>query len=488
MKSFPMSSVPLVAWTYFLLPLAAQAPPAVHAERMAAVLAKLDEDIDLAEKSGHPPMNPSSPTSSFLRGCVRLLALTVLCIASLRASPAALWDLDALEAPPKVFACEAIHSSDDRIRALYFEGAPHRGNPTRVFAWLGVPRLALGEKAPGIILLHGGGGTAFESWVQLWVDRGYAAIAIDHFGSLPHPADAKVRPRNPDGGPPGGSLAFGQLGEPLRDQWPFQAVTAAVRAHSLLRAEPGVDPARIGVTGISWGGYLTCVVAGLDPRLRFAIPVYGCGHYADTVFAGTIAKRPAAESALWFSQWDTANYLSSGTAPMLWVTGTNDHFFWLPAWQQSYRQLSPDRRTLALRVAMPHGHPPAGDPPEVLAFADSVVRGATPLAIVEPMKRDGEMVTAAYRSSRTILRAELNYCVESDGPWEPRKWLTLPATLTPSAVTARLPANASVYFLNLIDDRGCLVSTEHAFVTSAPVKRSDPIHPVSGAIKTPNVP
>jgi hypothetical protein len=74
------------------------------------------------------------------------------------------------------------------------------------------------------------------------------------------------------------------------------------------------------------------------------------------------------------------------------------------------------------------------------------------------------------------------------GPWEPRKWLSIPATPTPSAVTARLPADASVYFLNLIDDRGYHVSTEHAFVTSAPVKRSDPIRPVSGAIKTPNVP
>jgi dienelactone hydrolase len=433
-------------------------------------------------------MNPSLSTSSFLRGCLRLLALTVLCIASLRAAPSELWDIDALAAAPKVFPAETIKASDDRIRALFFEGAPYRGNPTRVFAWLGVPRLAPGEKAPGIVLLHGGGGTAYESWVKLWVNRGYAAIAMDHFGSLPQPTDVKPFTRNPDGGPVGGGTTFAQLGEPVRDQWPFHAVTAALLAHSLLRAEPGVDPARIGVTGISWGGYLTCVVAGLDPRLRFAVPVYGCGHYVDTVFAGAIAKRPAAESALWFSQWDAAKYLSSVTAPMLWVNGTNDHFFWLPAWQQSYRQLPATNRTLALRVAMPHGNPPAGDPPEVLAFADSVVRGTTPLAVVEPMERDGEMVIAAYRSSRTILRAELNYCDESEGPWEPRKWLTIPATLTPYAVTVRLPADASVYFLNLINDRGYLVSTEHAFVTPTPVKCSDPIHPVSGTIQAPDVP
>ncbi len=410
-------------------------------------------------------MISSSRRTRFSPGILCLLALAALGIVPLRT--AELWDIDALAAAPKVFPSETIKPSDDRIRALFFEGAPYRGKPTRVFAWLGVPRLAPGEKAPGIVLLHGGGGTAFESWVKTWVDRGYAAIAIDHFGTLPVPPDAKPRPLNPDGGPPGGSLAFSQLGEPLRDQWPFHAVTAAILAHSLLRAEPGVDPQHIGVTGISWGGYLTCVLAGLDSRLRFAIPVYGCGYYADTTFAGSLAKLPPAQSALWFSQWDAANYLPSVRVPMLWVNGTNDNFFWLPAWQKSYRSTSSSHRTLALRVNMRHDHPPAGDPPEVLALADSIVRGGTPMAEVKEMKREGEALTVAYQSVRPIVRAELNYSVESEVPWKQRKWITVPASVSPSAVTARLPADARVYFLNLIDDRGCLVSTEHAVVAPA---------------------
>ncbi len=413
-------------------------------------------------------MTTLSLTSFFPRGFLRLWALLLLCGVSLRATPAELWNIHALAAAPKVFPSETIRSSDDRIRALFFEGAPYRGKPTRVFAWLGIPSLAPGEQAPGVILLHGGGGTAFESWVKTWVDRGYAAIAFDHFGTLPLPLDAKPRPRNPDGGPSGGSLAFSQLGEPLYDQWPFHAVTAGILAHSLLRAQPGVDAQRIGVTGISWGGYLTCVLAGLDSRLRFAVPVYGCGHYAETVFAGSIAKRPAAESARWFSQWDAANYLPSVRVPMLWVNGTNDNFFWLPAWQQSYRMSSASPPALALRVNMRHDHPPAGDPPEVLAFADSVVRNGTPITVVEKMKNEGGTVTTAYQAVRPIVRAELNYSVETEGPWKQRKWVAIPATVTPSAVTIQLPAEANVYFLNLIDDRGRLVSTEHAFVAPAP--------------------
>ena len=46
---------------------------------------------------------------------------------------------------------------------------------------------------------------------------------------------------------------------------------------SLLAAQPEADPDRIGITGISWGGYLTCIVAGLDGRLKLAVPLYARG-------------------------------------------------------------------------------------------------------------------------------------------------------------------------------------------------------------------
>ena len=394
--------------------------------------------------------------------CTVLLALFVVHPKTGRTAPAEVpWDLARLSAPPAVFPCETIQPSDPRIRALFFAGPDYRGKPTRVFAWLGIPVGEPGRKVPGIILLHGGGGTAFESWVKLWVDRGYGAIAIDTFGNLPVPEDAKPRPRNPDGGPPGGSAAFEQLGDPPHDQWPFHAVSAAILAHSLLRSEPGVDPDRTGVTGISWGGYLTCVMASLDSRLKFAAPVYGCGHYADTTFAGVLLKRPPQESALWYDQWDAANYLPKVRMPMLWCTGTNDRFFWLPAWRDSHRQIPAELRTLALRVGMKHGHPPVGDPPEILAFADSIVRGGDPLPVVQNLAQNGSVVTATYRSGRRIVRAELNFTADNKSPWEKRLWQTAPATVNPDTITAELPPEARVFYLNLIDDRGYIVGTEH---------------------------
>ncbi len=38
---------------------------------------------------------------------------------------------------------------------------------------------------------------------------------------------------------------------------------------------------KIGVMGISWGGVIISTIIGIDDRLVFAVPVYGCGGLAD---------------------------------------------------------------------------------------------------------------------------------------------------------------------------------------------------------------
>ena len=204
--------------------------------------------------------------------CMKLVLSLLAPVLLLAGTP---WNIRALSEPPKVYPAQ---TAEPGVRAMYFEAVPWKGKPTRVFAYYGTPE---GKKLPAMVLIHGGGGTAFAEWVRLWNKRGYAAIAMDTVGTVPDKADdgklwAPVRKRHEYGGPAGWG-DFGSIDEPITDQWSYHAVAAAVLAHSLIRSFPEVDPKRIGVTGISWGGYLTSIVSGVDPRFRFAAPVYGCG-------------------------------------------------------------------------------------------------------------------------------------------------------------------------------------------------------------------
>jgi dienelactone hydrolase len=366
------------------------------------------------------------------------------------------WDLAALSKPPEWSALERPAAAD--VKAISFSGLPYRGKPTRVFAWLGIPKLDQGQKAPAMVLIHGGGGTAFDEWVRLWVKRGYAAIAMDTCGQVPVGTYGKWY-RDERGGPPGWG-GFDQLQSPCEDQWTYHAVADVILAHSLVRSLPEVDAERTGVTGISWGGYLTCIVAGVDHRFRFAVPVYGCGFYRDTVFQNELNKLTPEDATRWFDWWDPSVYLPAATMPMLWVTGSNDFAYTLNALQASYR-LPKSPATLCIRLRMPHAHGGAGEnPEEIRAFADSILRGGPPLARIRETGRDSSTVWATYTSEVPIVKAELNYTRDA-GRWQDRKWEAIPAQQAEGRVSATLPEGTRVHYFNLFDQRDCVVSTEH---------------------------
>lgn len=373
------------------------------------------------------------------------------------------WDLEALFKPPKTYPASEPVAKE--VKSIFFDGLPWRGKPTRVFAYVGLPKTAAGEKVPGMVLVHGGGGTAFDAWVRLWNSRGYAAIAMDTCGCVPIGSYGKWK-RHDAGGPPGWG-GFDRVDDPAEDQWTFHAIADAVLAHSLLRSVTEVDPERIGLTGISWGGYLTCIASGVDPRFRFAVPVYGCGFLGEnSAWLAQFQKLGPERSARWLGWWDPSVYLRRTKVPMLWVTGTNDFAYPMDSLQKSYR-LPQAPRTLCVRVRMPHGHGGAGEnPAEIHAFAESLLGRGTPLAKITGQGRDGQQVWVTFQAGAPIRRAELTYTCQT-GRWQDRKWETAPAELDEAAhkVTARLPSGVKVYYLNLIDERNLVVSTEHEEVS-----------------------
>ena len=47
------------------------------------------------------------------------------------------------------------------------------------------------------------------------------------------------------------------------------------------------------------------------------------------------------------------------------------------------------------------------------------------------------------------------------GRWQDRKWESIPARLAEGRVAVGLPEGTRVYYVNLVDERDCVVSTEH---------------------------
>lgn len=67
---------------------------------------------------------------------------------------------------------------------------------------------------------------------------------------------------------------------------------------------------------------------------------------------------------------------------------------------------------------------------------------------------------APFVASTPVARAELVYTADDSSPWPERPWTALPARLGPNTIDADLPPAARHAFLNLIDERGLVSSSD----------------------------
>jgi len=362
------------------------------------------------------------------------------------------WNLKALfEAPAMEWG-----ATNGMVHELYYAGEPWNGKPTRVFAYLGRPAATSSARLPAMVLVHGGGGKAFNAWAEHWAKRGYVALAMDLSGNGPNG-------RLPDGGPDqSDETKFRNFAEPeVGDMWSYHAVAAVVRGHSLLRSLPEVDPDRIGLTGISWGGYLTCIVAGIDSRFKVAVPVYGCGFLGEnSVWKDkALATMTPDARALWLRFFDPSRYLGSVQHPILFLNGTTDFAYPLDSYQKSYRLVPARWRHLSVVVNLPHGH--IWTFPEVDAFVDSVLREAPPLARFRDPVLAGNIFSAALDRRVLGMTAQLCYTTNS-GPWQKRAWTLAPTRVADRRISAELSTSRPLTaFLAVTDERGLRISSEH---------------------------
>jgi dienelactone hydrolase len=429
---------------------------------------------------------------------MRLLALLSLSLSTLtlQAATPIPWDLTKLDPAPSHRWLDQTHP----IHSLLYTGEPYQDHPTEVFAFYASPATLNGTKPPAggfpaVVLIHGGGGTAFAEWTHLWAKRGYAAIAMDLSGSqpeaptwieqdgqkIPKPwGKNSTRTRLPNGGPDHGHAEkFDSIHtDTISDDWPYHAVASVIRAHSLIRSFPDINPDRTAVTGISWGGYTTCIVASVDHRFKAAVPVYGCGFLHE----GESVQKPAIDKlgdhrAKWITHYDPSNHLPNCRIPILFVNGTNDVHYVLDSYQKSFDRIPHDKKQMRITVKMPHGHQPGWAPIEIGLFIDSHCLEGKPLPIPgKPIIKDSTIELPCTLTNGTLTKAELHYTTDT-GLRSARNWTTVPATANATTLTGtgpfaitnytitapKPPAEANTWFLTLTNSRNATVSTDIQF-------------------------
>lgn len=377
------------------------------------------------------------------------------------------WDLKELSKAPK-FEWVDQNSS---VRSLLYQGLDYRGKPTKVFAYYGSPELPKIDsrnptRFPSVVLVHGGGGTAFREWVELWVQKGYAAIAMDLAGFQPvegkNPHDRKNRTRLAEGGPNQSHVEkFDAIKSDISEHWCYHAPANVILAHSLICSFAEVDQDRTAVTGISWGGYLTCIVAGLDNRFEAAVPVYGCGFLDNhSVFEKSITKLPPKDAKRWMQLYDPGQYLPAVQMPIFFVNGTNDFAYWLSAYQKSYEAVPESTpRNIRIEVNMRHSHPAGWAPQEIAKFINEKLKHTTALPLVQSPVMKGERISAELSQSAPVKTAVLQYTTD-DGPNPERKWYSIPLKIEGRKVSGKAPpGNTKIWFINVTDETGAMTSS-----------------------------
>jgi dienelactone hydrolase len=369
-----------------------------------------------------------------------------------------------LTPPPAMHAAEGF-ASEGGMKAIFFEALPWKGKPTRVFAWLGMPEKRSG-KVPGIVLVHGGGGTAFKEWVKKWNEHGFAAISIAVEGQTD-----ELNPATPKGqrawkqhawpGPKREGI-YADSSEPLTEQWMYHAVADTILANSLLHSLAEVDGNKIGLTGISWGGVITSTVIGIDDRFAFAIPTYGCGHLfdADNQYGRALGNNP------WYREvWDPMVRIARVKMPVLWFSWPEDGHFPLDCQAACYRA-TPGPHMVSLIPGMKHSHPAGWNPPDSYAFAENIVSEGKPWCVQTGSQIKAGSVFVTFAATKPLDHAMLISTTDT-GFTGNRKWTELPAKLENQGnawlVTVPLPAATTSWFVN-VRSGGLTVSSDYQAV------------------------
>ncbi len=213
-------------------------------------------------------------------------------------------------------------TTPEEISFRSFDGTP-------VQAWL-YPALKPKGRSPMILSIHGGPhgafGYAFNPTAQFYAARGYATLAIN----------------------PRGSSGYGQkFSDGCVNNWgggDYRDLMAGV--DYVLKTHPKIDANRLGVTGGSYGGFMTNWVITQTPRFKAAVAVaslsnlisfYATSMYQDLVHAEFNGYPWDNFELVW--KWSPLAHVKSVTTPTLFLHGEQDNDVHITQAEEMYTAL-----------------------------------------------------------------------------------------------------------------------------------------------------
>lgn len=364
------------------------------------------------------------------------------------------------------------------VKAVCYDGMPIGNEKTKVFAYIGFPEEKK-DPVPGIVLIHGGGGHAYARWVDMWMKRGYAAIAMDTTGFYPD----KDAENGWHYGLYGDFAEVGYTNAPTNDgmaegvdpdvekNWMYHAVADAMIARKILAQTPGVDASKIGVSGISWGGVITSILIGHDPEFAFAIPIYGSGYLGCDLTLGSIKRNFTPDSVQ--KRWLAEERFSNVKIPVLWLCWNDDNNFSIQANSRSYLDTAKGHPLTRLSIVdqMYHGHDVAWIRTESEIFADAAVSGKT-LPGLEDYS-EGRQISLnvccenAYSVTCFYITDKMSYSVHDKFQYGAytfmdQEWERMSCEVNGDLVTGMLPEEAAGYYIEIkteVDGKEFIISS-----------------------------
>ena len=359
--------------------------------------------------------------------------------------PNLLWDTKTLF-NIKVARKEESVDLGSNIQAFKFQSAPY-GNleSTWVFAAIGTPTTEKPKGGyPAILLIHGGGGTVSKDWMQYWMDRGYVALAFDVFG---HQLDKNLnKVDNPESGPKETYVGSNLDGvENPYDAWAYHVVYNAIMCNNILRSMKNVDEDRIVVTGNSWGGYATSLVAGVDKRFAAFASLNGCGYlYRDSTWLknGTFGGE---NKEKWIELYDPSSYLPYATKPMLFVSGLDDEYFSTYNRIQS-ASLIKGKAFYSQRVYLNHANwPNAG---ETYEFFQHVLYNQPTLTLAEDILVEDNIATLQYEN-KMFNTVHFVYTTSKDADSHEWIWESIDVDAVNGVYSCEIPDDVTAYLFEM---------------------------------------